>query len=748
MTALVYEIIYVWVAAMGLISFIFPRIGIEVTSIPAVLTVLALSALVPAFKRSGWTVRLIIVGIFIALSVAGVFLFRNDTIREFLYGYREYIYLPPVAFGAVAIGEVLVYIRVFRIPVSVLLIAYMIFAAVKNIPANKPMILCAASMIVITIIEEMQRSWKKAGDTDNKKHLVNVFFFVMVSLSLMISCPAPEDPYDWQFVKNIANAAYELFMDIQRKLTPEGIYDPANASIGFSGRGEILGSLAHQQDEVLELNELSTGVKYLKLSGKTFDTFDGRSWQSTDPSGGDDVLTDTVAFLASVSEYAEEPGDYARRSSLKIDYLVLESEYVFAPLKSFVDPSGFEAGPVDFTGGDMKWKGDKPEEYYVSFYRINDGNPMFMEFLKGVTVPSEESYNLQLESQYEPVENAPTYEDYLAYLSHVKEYYLQAPVLSDELRAYMDEVYEGCEDDIDKAERLCAFLKSFEYTNNPGELPEYVTDPSSLLDYIILESRRGYCTHFATAFVLLARAEGIPARFVQGYYVPTGGAQNVTVYTSMAHAWPEIYVDGAGWIAFEPTPGYSAGSYWYTNEQAEEAYGNIGAGYVGYQVPEEPENSEEILSEEEETEKTHIPWYVIVIPAASGLLFVALFILAGNVLVSFSFARKGDEEKYKVLCRQIFGLLGILGMGTHAGETLREYGERISADAGDEISAFIGNLTMYLYAGGDDHKAYEKQALDYRNALLKRIRRERPAKFLIYYLGFQKVKNGKTVDNA
>jgi len=207
MTALVYEIIYVWVAAMGLISFIFPRIGIEVTAIPAVLTVLALSALVPAFKRSGWTVRLIIVGIFIALSVAGVFLFRNDTIREFLYGYREYIYLPPVVLGAVAIGEVLVYIRVFRIPVSILLIAYMIFAAVKNIPANKPMILCAASMIVITIIEEMQRSWKKAGDTDNKKHLVNVFFFVMVSLSLMISCPAPEDPYDWQFVKNIAKAA-------------------------------------------------------------------------------------------------------------------------------------------------------------------------------------------------------------------------------------------------------------------------------------------------------------------------------------------------------------------------------------------------------------------------------------------------------------------------------------------------------------------------------------------------------------
>ena len=570
----------------------------------------------------------------------------------------------------------------------------------------------------------------------------------MVTLSLIISCPAPEDPYDWQFVKNIADRAYDLFLDIQRKLTPNDVYDPAYASIGFSGRGEIFGNLAHSQDEVLELNELTTGVKFLKLTGKTFDTFDGKAWQSTDPSVSDDMLTDTVAFLASVSEYAEDPGDFARSSSFRIDYLALQSEYVFAPLKSPVNPDGFAAYPVDFTGGDMVWSGDNPEDYSVTFYRLNDANPVFKEFLRQATIPSEEAYNQQLEEAAAAGVNVPPYEEYLAYVNHVKEYYLQTAVLSDDLRAYMDEVYEGCEDDIDKADRLCAFLKSFEYTNSPGLFPEYVTDASSLLDYFILESRRGYCSHFATAFVLLARAEGIPARFVQGYYVPTGGAQSVTVYSSMAHSWPEIYVDGAGWIAYEPTPGYTQGSYWYTNEQAEAAYGNIGAGYEGYQGPEEPEAAEETLPEEEEPEKTHIPWYVIVIPAVSGMLFVILFILAGNLIVSFSFARKGKEERYKVLGRQVFGLLEILGMATLPGETLSEFGERIKEGAGDEIGGFIGNLTLYLYAGGSDVETYEKQAYEYRNSLLKRIRKERPGRYLIYYLGFQKVKNGKTVDNA
>ena len=158
------------------------------------------------------------------------------------------------------------------------------------------------------------------------------------------------------------------------------------------------------------------------------------------------------------------------------------------------------------------------------------------------------------------------------------------------------------------------------------------------------------------------------------------------------------------------------------------------------------EEPEEI--EVEEGPKTHIPWYVIVIPIVSGIAFVALFILAGNLLVSFSFAQKGEEERYKILCRQVLGLLEILGLGVNQGETLEEYGERVKSDAGDEISAFIGNLTLYLYADGQDVKTYEKQAFEYRNALLKRIRHDEPFRYVIYYLGFQKVKNGKSVDNA
>ena len=202
MTALLYEIIYVWVAAAGLLSFFLPKAGIEEPGLSAVVITVLISALVPVLKRSGWTVRLIIFGILTALFVAGVFMLRNDAIREFLYGYKAYTWLPLIALGAVIAGELLVYIRPLKVIVSIFLIAYMILAAVKSFPVDKLMLLCVSAMIIITVIEEMQLRWNKAGDTDHKSHLVYVSGFVIATLILILICPAPEEPYDWQFVKN------------------------------------------------------------------------------------------------------------------------------------------------------------------------------------------------------------------------------------------------------------------------------------------------------------------------------------------------------------------------------------------------------------------------------------------------------------------------------------------------------------------------------------------------------------------
>ncbi len=76
---------------------------------------------------------------------------------------------------------------------------------------------------------------------------------------------------------------------------------------------------------------------------------------------------------------------------------------------------------------------------------------------------------------------------------------------------------------------------------------------SALLTF--LENRRGYCEQFASAYAAFARAIGLPARVAVGYTSGVLGDDGTyRVQGRHAHAWPEVYFDGIGWLPFEPTP--------------------------------------------------------------------------------------------------------------------------------------------------------------------------------------------------
>lgn len=89
----------------------------------------------------------------------------------------------------------------------------------------------------------------------------------------------------------------------------------------------------------------------------------------------------------------------------------------------------------------------------------------------------------------------------------------------------------------------------FSYSLNSPE-PTGVSD----LENFIFRQKVGYCEQFASAMALMARELGIPARVSVGYTQGTREGDHWVVRTSDAHAWPELYFNGAGWIRFEPTP--------------------------------------------------------------------------------------------------------------------------------------------------------------------------------------------------
>lgn len=92
--------------------------------------------------------------------------------------------------------------------------------------------------------------------------------------------------------------------------------------------------------------------------------------------------------------------------------------------------------------------------------------------------------------------------------------------------------------------------RGFSYTLTPGVLRG---DP---IDNLLFEARRGFCGHYAAAFVVLMRAAGVPARIVTGYQ---GGELNpvanyLTIHQFHAHAWSEVYLDQAdSWVRVDPT---------------------------------------------------------------------------------------------------------------------------------------------------------------------------------------------------
>ncbi len=151
------------------------------------------------------------------------------------------------------------------------------------------------------------------------------------------------------------------------------------------------------------------------------------------------------------------------------------------------------------------------------------------------------------------------------YTIQEKEYlkpYLQLPInLPTRVKDLAIKITENSDTPYDQVIAIDLYLRK-NYTYNivnvpvPGKNQDFV-------DQFLFESKRGYCNHFSTAMIVLAREVGIPARWVKGY---TNGEVDYnnetkefigTVREKDAHSWVEVYFQGIGWISFDPTPNFS-----------------------------------------------------------------------------------------------------------------------------------------------------------------------------------------------
>jgi transglutaminase-like putative cysteine protease len=136
--------------------------------------------------------------------------------------------------------------------------------------------------------------------------------------------------------------------------------------------------------------------------------------------------------------------------------------------------------------------------------------------------------------------------------SNIISHYLEVPTSYLPLRKLAEGVVAKAKTPFEEALDLQDWLgdTNFKYT-----LQAPTIDNASGLTNFLYGTKKGYCLQFAFAMAVLARLLNIPSRVAYGYTAGTqvqGGTWQVTTHD--AHAWPELYFQGYGWLRFEPTP--------------------------------------------------------------------------------------------------------------------------------------------------------------------------------------------------
>lgn len=159
--------------------------------------------------------------------------------------------------------------------------------------------------------------------------------------------------------------------------------------------------------------------------------------------------------------------------------------------------------------------------------------------------------------------------------------YLQVPAsLPEEVRSLANDATRGAVGAADRLRAIERFLKSTCVYSLTPPAPGRGED---FIGHFLLGERRGYCVHFATAFTIFARVNGIPARYVSGYLVHFPVTSLDAILTGIdelddpdldvaevvsteaevtglaAHTWAEVWLEPHGWTTWEATPAVNPG---------------------------------------------------------------------------------------------------------------------------------------------------------------------------------------------
>lgn len=482
----------------------------------------------------------------------------------------EFMIVFIVMFGFFFGSAIFYFTRVVYRSAAVVLVSLIPFAlAVKSAAVlnwKYPAVIAALNLFMF-IYYSRQKALETAKSAGGSSFMVYADFAAAAALLAMIIPKPSETPFYEQFERAVNSFQFG----------GNGVTTVLNGDYTeYSGNAD---ELLRGESMLLYYVRTNDPVYY---KTQVFDEYDPdiRAWRSSGEITGEKEWQEAAKLLsfeklsAALEEVEEESsGLYEKYPAARGYKGISETEtfsviytrdfsavYVLAPLR-ITDASVSNLG-ARYSGRSENgevftnlYKLPQSRDYTVRYY----SEDIFDELIqKGACDISFEDYgellyNAYMAADYGSEASDVLHEFYSEY-SLAENYRLtNVTTVSEEIQALADELTEGLEYDHQKAEAIEEYFHSGRFIYNLGyQAPEALDTP----EYFIFESRTGTCSDFATAYTLLARAAGLTVRYVEGFTTTAG--QNPQpgsyyIYSENAHAYPEVFIPGAGWRVYEPT---------------------------------------------------------------------------------------------------------------------------------------------------------------------------------------------------
>ena len=560
--------------------------------------------------------------------------------------------------------------------------------------------------IFLQLLEISLKDQYRRYSLNYERVMIYLFPIALVLVIFLSVLPVSKDPIKWKFVKNAWNAVKEFSTDLFDDFSYYvlgGKHKDKAFSLSFMGYsaedGDISGDIYSNDGLALQVSVERLRKPNLYIRGNVKNVYTGRGWEEefTEP----EYLENTKEYAIGAYEllyflYREEKlneaEDFLAKRTLDITFQNIETTSIFYPAFTYRYSQLAQKKYIDL-GSNLQYEKvqKKENQYDISYFDLDLGNPQVQEMIRkqnGFSYNSskEVPYLQQtIKSNAFPV--IDELDDIEGFLSKRADYimanYLSLPEsLPSRVEELTIAITRDYKTEYEKLRAIEGYLNNYAYTLSPKE----VRKGADLVDSFLFDYQEGYCTYFASAMAVMARTIGIPTRFVQGFLVPVEINQYKTfdARNSNAHAWIEAYLEGVGWIAFEPTPAYNGELYtsWVEKPQFQE-------GTVS-EITVEPEGNPYITQEEFEeigninvhskTVSKEVKGFVTVFLGFIGIGIVTIVGFYCYRIYRYQglYERANYNEKVFMDIHYIMCLLEKRGWKIETGETFYQYIKRIN----------------------------------------------------------------------